>query len=219
MDQPTVEAAHMVRDQLRSNGIKNESVLDAMLQVPRHRFLAESQQRDAYSDRPLPTAEGQTISQPYIVARMTELLRLEPGLRVLEIGTGSGYQTAILAHLGANVTSVESRPALAERARQNLQSLGYSDRVNIVVGDGSLGYPPAAPYNRILVTAGAPDLPEPYREQLTDEGRIVIPIGSRELQYLTTFDRRGDNWTHARDIPCRFVPLVGAAGWAKSSLV
>lgn len=207
----TVE--RMVEQDLRGRGIVDEAVLGAMRAVPRAFFVPEACRGEAYADRALPTADGQTISQPYIVARMTELLAARPGDRVLEVGTGSGYQAAVLAHVGARVISIESRPALAASARMRLAELGLGRCVEIVIGDGTLGHEPGAPYDRAVVTAAAPHLPAALRGQLADGGRCVLPIGDRELQYLTIYERCGAQWHSRRDIACRFVPLVGADGW------
>ncbi len=207
------EAAAMVEHQLRDRGIDDQAILDAMRRVPRHRFISVQDPKTAYDDRALPTAEGQTISQPYMVAIMTSWLQVEPGQKVLEIGTGSGYQTAILAHLGATVVSIEQRPALARKAQQVLEALGYADHVTIVVGDGTLGHEPAARYERILVTAGAPRVPAAYRQQLADGGRIVVPLGDRGQQRLVRLTRNGESWSRHEGVPCRFVPLEGADGW------
>lgn len=204
----------MVDEQLRLRGIHDEAVLAAMGTIPRHLFVPESRRDQAYEDRALPTAEGQTISQPYIVARMTELLRVEAGHRVLEIGTGSGYQAAILVHLGARVWSIESRPSLAEAARRKLESLTLSDRIEVLAGDGTVGHAEQAPYDRIMVTAAAPHVPQALRDQLCDVGRMVIPLGDRERQNLNVLDRRGSTWSQHRHLPCRFVPLVGRDAWA-----
>jgi protein-L-isoaspartate(D-aspartate) O-methyltransferase len=207
-------AEAMVDSQLRGQGIRDERVLRAMARVPRHRFVPEQAEEAAYDNRALPTAEGQTISQPFMVARMTEALDPRPGLRVLEIGTGSGYQTAVLLELGLQVVSIERFPTLAVHARQRLSRLYPQADVAIHVGDGTLGYGDAAPYDRILVAAGAPDVPEPLWDQLSRrDGRIVIPLGDREQQTLTIVLRRGDRRRDLRDVSCRFVPLVGEQGW------
>lgn len=206
-------ATRMVQEQLRSRGLRNEAVLWAMEEVPRHRFVPNIDPAQAYDDLALPTSDGQTISQPYIVALMTELAQIQVGLRVLEIGTGSGYQTAVLAHLGAHVVSIERSIILAERARHALAMLGYGDSVEIIVADGSLGWPAGVPYDRIIATAAAPHLPEAYRTQLADGGRIVIPLGDRRSQHLMVFQRFGDQWTESVNSGCRFVPLIGHDAW------
>ncbi len=203
----------MVESQLRSRGIHHEHVLAAMARTPRHRFIPEMSVEDAYSDNALPTEAGQTISQPYMVARMTQALDVRRGCRVLEIGTGSGYQTAVLLELGARVTSIERFPSLAERARAVLRELYPDGEFAIHVGDGTLGWPEGAPYDRVLVAAGAPRLPRAYREQLADGGRIVIPVGDRNEQSLRIMTREGDHLRDEGDIACRFVPLVGEDGW------
>ena len=196
----------------RARGITDPAVLTAMLEIPRHRFLPGVELAAAYADAAQPTAEGQTISQPYMVAVMTEELEVHAGQHVLEIGTGSGYQTAILARLGATVLSIESSPRLAAQAKSILDELGYGPQVRVIIGDGTLGYPPEAPYDRILVTAGAPRLPSAYRDQLAVGGRIAIPIGDRTEQRMTIFIGQGDQWLRQEVGGCRFVPLIGA-GW------
>lgn len=213
-EEPTVpEAAAMVERQLRTRGISDERVLAAMARVPRHRFIPATDRRDAYSDAALPTAEGQTISQPYMVARMTQALAVRPDMKVLEIGTGSGYQTALLLELGARVTSMERFPSLAEQARAVLHGLYPDAALSIHVGDGTLGWADGAPYDGVLVAAGAPHLPRAYWEQLTPDGRVVIPIGDRDEQTLRVIVRDGDDRREFQDVACRFVPLVGADGW------
>lgn len=203
----------MVRTQLRPRGIRDPAVLAAMLAVPRERFAPGLSPKLTYADHPLPTDHGQTISQPYVVAHMTELLRVKPGHRVLEIGTGSGYQTAILAYLGSVVVSVERHADLAHSARQRLGELIPDARMTVVVGDGSLGCAEHAPYDRILVTAAAPGLPTALDEQLNPRGRLLIPLGDRKSQVLTVFERDGDEMVRHNDLPCRFVPLIGADAW------
>lgn len=203
----------MVEHQLRARGIVDGGVLDAMGRVPRHRFVPDAALADAYGDIALPTAEGQTISQPYMVAKMSELLGAEPGMKVLEVGTGSGYQTAVLSAMGAMVVTIEQSPLLARRAAKQLAEIGVTEGIEFVVGDGTLGYAAGAPYDRILVTAGAPHLPQAYREQLADDGRIVIPIGDREGQVLAVYQLTPAGWGVSESTPCRFVPLVGEDGW------
>jgi len=203
----------MVTRQLRRRGIRDERVLEAMATTPREQFVPGVPTSLAYDDRALPIDAGQTISQPYMVARMTELLRVEPGDRVLEIGTGSGYQAAVLARLGAEVTSIERLPDLAESARAALRGVGI-EGVDVRVGDGSNGDPEGAPWDGIVVTAAAPAIPDPLREQLGDGARLVIPVGPREQQDLIVVERRGPNdWQEWSDGAVVFVPLVGEGGW------
>ncbi len=206
-------ALNMVDQQLRRRGIDDRAVLAAMGGVPRHRFVPHVTPKKAYSDHALATAEGQTISQPYMVAIMTQLLRIQPGMRVLEIGTGSGYQTAVLACLGARVITIERSQHLAQSARQLLDELGWAPQIQWVQADGTLGWPEEAPYDRILVTAAAPHLPQAYPDQLGDPGRIVIPIGDQQQQHLMTFLREGDQWSKQKGLACKFVPLIGLDGW------
>ena len=203
----------MVTRQLRRRGIRDERVLEAMATTPREQFVPGVPTSLAYDDRALPIDAGQTISQPYMVARMTELLRVEPGDRVLEIGTGSGYQAAVLARLGAEVTSIERLPDLAESARAALREVGI-EGVDVRVGDGSNGDPEGAPWDGIVVTAAAPAIPDPLREQLADGARLVIPVGPRDQQDLIVVERRGPNdWQEWSDGAVVFVPLVGEGGW------
>lgn len=192
---------------LSDQGIRDERVLAAIGRVPRHRFVPRSQEGMAYANIPLPIGEGQTISQPFMVAYMTERLRVGPGDRVLEIGTGSGYQAAVLAEMGCEVYSVERIPALAAGAEEILRELGYG--VNIRVGDGNAGWPDAAPFRGIMVTAGAKEAPGPLLEQLETGARLLVPVGSSWLQYLTIVERTREGFRHEKDIPCSFVPLVG----------
>jgi protein-L-isoaspartate(D-aspartate) O-methyltransferase len=210
--------ARMVADQLRKRDIRDERVLSAMTAVERDAFVPERDRDAAYTDSPLPIGGGQTISQPYIVARMTELLAVGTGDRVLDVGTGSGYQAAVLAELGCLVTSIERDPDLALAAMDHLVAAGYGDRVIVRVGDGSLGVPDEAPWDGIVVAAGAPAIPDSLREQLRDGRRLVIPVGGLREQSLMVVERHGDEWTEQSDGPCVFVPLVGAEGWTASSL-
>jgi protein-L-isoaspartate(D-aspartate) O-methyltransferase len=197
---------------LRQKGISDERVLTAMAHVPRELFVPESRREDAYRDVALPVAEGQTISQPYMVALMTELLALQGEERVLEIGTGTGYQTAILAQLCRHVVSIERLRALAAAAAERLQALGCHN-VELHTDDGTLGWKPAAPYDAVLVTAGAPDVPSPLYNQLRMGGRLVIPVGDEESQKLEVVLKcpAGPQILDAGG--CRFVKLIGDAGW------
>jgi protein-L-isoaspartate(D-aspartate) O-methyltransferase len=204
----------MVETQLRARGIRDERVLGAMASLPRERFVPEQRRAIAYADEALPIPAGQTISQPWIVARMTELLAPRVGDRVLDIGTGSGYQAAILALLGARVVSIERQPELVESARARLAELGFGDQVEVRLGDGSLGDPTGAPWDGILVAAAAPAIPTPLREQLSPNGgRLVIPVGNRGRQDLLLVVRHGDTWDERNDGPVVFVPLVGEEGF------
>jgi len=198
--------------ELRRLGIRDERVLAAMERVPRHLFVPEHIRHLAYDDTPLPIGHGQTISQPYIVALMTQALELDGDEKVLEVGTGSGYQTAILCELAREVFSVERIPELAEGAKERLAELGYRN-VRIRVGDGSLGWPEEAPFDRIIVTGALPKLPDPLWEQLADGGRLVAPIGGRFEQYLWLYVKEGGRPRRRALCPCSFVPIVGAAGW------
>jgi len=206
--------AAMVARQLRSRGIADERVLRAMSTVPRELFVSDAQRSTAYADEALPIPAGQTISQPYMVARMTELVAPRAGSRILEIGTGSGYQTAILAILGAAVVSIERQAELAVTARERLARLGLGGAVDIRVGDGSVGDPDGAPWDGIVVTAAAPSIPTALREQLSPAGgRLVIPVGDRSRQELMLVVRHGDEWRDRNEGPCVFVPLVGEGGF------
>jgi protein-L-isoaspartate(D-aspartate) O-methyltransferase len=202
----------MVETQLIPRGIKDKRVLAAMRRVRRHLFMPESMRYAAYEDRALGIGEGQTISQPYMVAVMTELLELTGTEKVLEIGTGSGYQAAVLAELCGEVWTVERIPALAVKARQNIETLGYKN-VNIVVSDGTLGHNEGAPFDRIIVTAAAPGLPHALIEQLADGGIIIAPVGDRFSQVLVKGRKRGASLNEEYHTPCAFVPLIGEQGW------
>lgn len=212
MDPYEAERERMVKYQIANKGIKDEKVLAAMLKVPRHRFVASDARPYAYADSPIRIGSGQTISQPYIVALMTELLGVEADHRVLDVGTGSGYQAAILAELAAEVHSIERHPELAETAREALESLGYKN-IRVYVGDGTQGYEPAAPYDRIIVAAAGPSAPQALLDQLTDGGRLVIPVGPRYSQRLEVWERAGDDFNKSTNIPVVFVPLIGKEGW------
>lgn len=196
----------MVGEQIEARGVRDARVLDAMRRVPRHLFLPEAQRGEAYADRPIPIGHGQTISQPYIVAFMTEALQVAPAHRVLEIGTGCGYQTAILASLAAEVYSIELVPELAERARRTLDAQGYTN-IHIRTGDGYAGWPERAPFDRILGAAAAEEVPPVLVDQLADGGILVIPIGtwSQELRVL---QKRGRDLDTLATLPVRFVPMV-----------
>jgi protein-L-isoaspartate(D-aspartate) O-methyltransferase len=202
----------MVRRDLRKRGIRDRRVLAAMAAVPRERFIDPALRHEAYSDRALGIACGQTISQPYIVALMTEALELAGGEKVLEIGTGSGYQTAVLAELGTRIVSIERHADLSQQAEAVLRELGYRD-VAFVVGDGTLGWPGEAPYDRILVAAAASDVPAALFQQLAEGGILVIPIGSLDGQVLQSVRKVSGAPVRTGLSPCRFVPLIGAHGW------
>jgi protein-L-isoaspartate(D-aspartate) O-methyltransferase len=214
----TRERHAMVERQLVARGIRNEALLAAFRRVPREAFVPAEMRQYAYDDAPVPIGLGQTISQPYIVARMIEALELEPGARVLEVGTGSGYAAAILAEIADTVYTVERHEALANRARADLDQAGYRS-VHVIHGDGTLGYAPGAPYDGIVVAAGGPAVPEPLERQLAANGRLVIPVGrSRRAQELIRVTRmsEGDFRREHLDL-VRFVPLVGQAGWKADS--
>ncbi len=202
----------MVADQLERRGIRDPQVLSAFARVLRHRFVPEPQRGKSYGDHPLSIGEGQTISQPYIVALMTELLSVRLEARILEVGTGSGYQTAILAEIAGKVYSIERIPELAEGASHRLEELGYRN-VEIRIGDGTLGWPEEAPFDGILVTASAPGVPETLKRQLSDGGRLVIPIGQNLDQTLTLVERSGEGFQMRAVCSCVFVPLIGAYGF------
>jgi protein-L-isoaspartate(D-aspartate) O-methyltransferase len=204
--------AKMVDEQLRNRGIRDEAVLSVMAQLPRHLFVTEEYERIAYSDCPIQIDCGQTVSQPYMVGLMTERLEVKAGDRVLEVGTGSGYQTAVLATLGATVYTVERHHRLMDQARRRLEGMGLGT-VRFKVGDGTLGWQEEAPFDRILVTAGAPGVPDELKCQLADGGRFVIPVGKRSVQVLTLITREGDSLDERADASCIFVPLIGEEGW------
>jgi protein-L-isoaspartate(D-aspartate) O-methyltransferase len=206
------ERRMMVAEQLAGRGITDERVLEAMGCVPRELFVAERDQRKAYRDMPLRIGFGQTISQPYMVAVICQAAEVREGDRVLDIGTGSGYQAAVLAELGAAVYTVERIPELAERARERLAAAGY-EGVDVHVGDGSLGLPEHGPYDAIVVAAAAPAMPESLYEELRARGRLVVPVGGQEGQRLEVIVRSPEGPAVARSVPCRFVPLVGAEGF------
>jgi len=203
----------MVDHQLRARGIGDERLLVVMEQVARHRFVSPALEKDAYTDHPLPIGEGQTISQPYIVALMSEALCLSGEEKVLEIGTGSGYQTAILAKLADTVITIERSSSLSQAAHQRLQLLGYRN-VRFLIGDGTVGLPEEAPFDRILATGSLPRIPTALLEQLAADGILVLPVGNKVLQRLIQVTRSG-TLHKKRDLgACRFVPLIGKEGWS-----
>jgi protein-L-isoaspartate(D-aspartate) O-methyltransferase len=204
----------MVERQLRRRGVEDERVLAAMARVPRELFLPDDVRDRAYDDAALPIGGGQTMSQPYIVAKMSELLSLDGDERVLDVGTGSGYHAAVLAELADDVVTIERVPALAERAREALAAAGYDD-VEVRVGDGTLGVPDRAPYDGIAVAAAAPLLPESLYDQLKPGGRIVVPVGGRANQRLELIVKSPEGPAVVRSVPCRFVPLVGEEGFSE----
>jgi protein-L-isoaspartate(D-aspartate) O-methyltransferase len=209
MSDPTAARQLMVSSQLRDRGISDSRVLEAMLRVPRHEFVPGSYRAQTYEDHPLPIGNSQTISQPYIVAVMLESLQLKPSDKVLEVGTGSGYVTALLAELAAEVFSIERHPALADLARELLTALGYTN-ARVLTGDGTLGLPAAAPFDAIMVSAAAPNLPQALIAQLRDLGRMIIPVGtsdSQQLQFIRMVN--GEPLITPREL-VRFVPLVSS---------
>lgn len=206
------ERLSMVEEQLRRRDILDQRVLEAMAKIPRHHFVSADYQSWAYDDRPLSIGEGQTISQPYMVALMTESLGLKGPERVLEIGTGSGYQTAILAELSRTIFTVERIEALTRKARQILHELGYAN-IFFFTGDGTRGWPEKAPFDGIIVTAGAPEIPDTLKYQLAEGGRLVIPVGPRYSQTLYKVTRKGEQFIQEESTGCVFVPLVGDFGW------
>lgn len=207
----------MVSTQLLTRGIKDKRVLDAMRKVPRHMFVSEELWYAAYDDMALQIGQGQTISQPYMVAIMSELLELEGTERVLEIGTGSGYQTAVLSELSKEVFSIERIEILSTTAEKKLIQLGY-DNVILKVGDGTLGWPEQAPFDRVLVTAGTPELPDTFKVQLKDNGIIVAPVGNQYSQQIVKAKKIDDKFIIENHTPCVFVPLIGKYGWPDEDL-
>jgi protein-L-isoaspartate(D-aspartate) O-methyltransferase len=215
----SVERQRMVACQLVRRGVSDQRVLEAMRQVPREAFVSAGMEEFAYEDSPLPISAGQTISQPYIVALMIEAAQIKPGDHVLDVGTGSGYAAAVLGQLAGRVFSVERHRDLADTARRTLNKLKYTN-VEVRHGDGTLGWPDAAPFDAILVAAGGPEVPEALRRQLKVGGRLVIPIGEvGAIQELVKVVRDGEDRFHEEDLGLvTFVPLVGAAGWAESAV-
>jgi protein-L-isoaspartate(D-aspartate) O-methyltransferase len=203
----------MIESQIRKRGVSSPRVLEAMAAVPRHEFVPLKFRNEAYADKPLPIGEGQTISQPYMVAAMTEALELAGWERVLEIGTGSGYQAAVLSALVSQVLSVENHTSLALAAQERLTKLGY-ENVHVHNGDGSAGFPEAAPYDAILVTAGAPEIPRVFASQLREGGQLVIPVGDRDNQELVQARKENGQLKSRVLFPCKFVLLQGRYGWS-----
>ena len=209
----TISRRRMVEEQVIDRGVTDPRVLAAMLKVPRHKFVEEALAGKAYQDAPLPIGEKQTISQPYMVAVMSEALMLDGSERVLEVGTGSGYQAAVLALLADRVFSLERIPSLARRARKVLDDNGFS-KVNIRLADGTVGWQGMGPFDGIIVTAGAPKVPQEYQDQLSLGGRLIIPVGDRESQILMRITRVGEaEYKEEKMLGCRFVPLIGNQGW------
>jgi len=211
-DPSAAERRLMIETQIRKRGVSSPRVLEAMASVRRHEFVPLEFRNDAYADKPLPIGEGQTISQPYMVAAMTEALELNGSEHVLEIGTGSGYQAAVLSVLTQQVLTVESHTSLALAAQERLTNLGYAN-VHVHNGDGSAGFPDAAPYDAILVTAGAPGIPQIIASQLRDGGRLVIPVGDRDNQELVRAKMENGQLKSRVLFHCKFVPLLGRYGW------
>jgi protein-L-isoaspartate(D-aspartate) O-methyltransferase len=211
-DTSAAERRRMVETQIRKRGVSSPRVLEAMASVPRHEFVPVKFRNEAYADKPLPIGEGQTISQPYMVAAMTEALELSDSERVLEIGTGSGYQAAVLSLLVRQVITVENHTSLALAAQERLTNLGY-ENVHVHNGDGSAGFPDAAPYDAILVTAGAPEIPQAFASQLQEGGCLVIPVGDRDNQELVRGRMENGQLKFRVLFHCKFVLLLGRYGW------
>ena len=211
-DDFTSRRLEMVERQIKARGITDAKLLEVLRQVPRHQFVQSADARCAYMDRPLPIGAGQTISQPYIVALMTQELELDGSEKVLEVGTGSGYQAAVLSKLVAEVHTVERKPGLAKRAKSILESLGFTN-VFVHIGDGTLGWPEAEPFDRIITTAAAPKVPQPLLDQLRTGGKLIIPVGNRWRQILELWKREENEFLKKEILPVVFVPLVGKEGW------
>ena len=207
------ERLKMVEYQIAARGIRDPRVMSAMKEIPRHLFVPQPYDKSAYEDCPLPIGNGQTISQPYIVALMTELLTLQPTDNVLEIGTGCGYQAALLAALVRQVTTIERIPEVAGLARENLTRIGIKN-VDVIIGDGTLGYPQKAPYDGIIITAATPSVPIPLVKQLAEGGRLVAPVGARDIQELIRLIKKDGSITEEDHGGVRFVPLIGECGWS-----
>jgi protein-L-isoaspartate(D-aspartate) O-methyltransferase len=207
------ERLMMVERQIAARGIHDPRVLSALQEIPRHLFVPPPYNKSAYEDCPLPIGNGQTISQPYIVALMTELLVLQPTDNVLEIGTGCGYQAAVLAALVQQVTSIERIPLIARLAMENLASVSIKN-VDVIVGDGTVGFPEKAPYDGIIITAATPSVPLPLIEQLAEGGRLVAPVGGRDIQELIRLRKKDGSITEEHHGGVRFVPLIGECGWS-----
>ena len=213
-----LERRNMVEKQLRARGIRDRRMLEAFLGVPRHRFVPEKWVEKAYDDGPLPIGHDQTVSQPYMIAIMVQAARVSQGSRVLEIGTGSGYQAALLSAMKAQVFTLERIPELARRAADRLAELGYRD-VRLQVADGTLGWEEVAPFESIIVGAASPGIPEPLLEQLSEAGRLVIPVGRDYSQVLHVVTRRGERYRTERAERCVFVPLIGKHAWKRKPVV
>lgn len=205
----------MVDAQIAARGITDKKVLKAMREIPRHAFVLPNLREDAYSDHPLPIGGGQTISQPYIVALMTSELDLSGNEKVLEIGTGSGYQAALLSKLAAEIHTVERRPELAQTAEKVFEKLGLNN-IHVHIGDGTLGWPDKAPYDRIIATAAAPEVPKPFFDQLKTDGKLVLPVGARWRQVLELWTKTPKGMEKEEVLPVVFVPLLGEEGWQDS---
>lgn len=211
-DEYRIARTNMVQKQIAARGVLDPTLLAVFESVPRHRFVPDDELAWAYADGPLPIGHGQTISQPYIVALMTELLQVKSSHHVLEVGTGSGYQAAILGRLANEVETIEVLPDLADRAAGTLADLGYTN-VHVHCGDGSLGWPQGSPYDGVLVAAAAPEAPKPLLDQLKDGGRLVIPVGDRGYQQLEVWLRKGEEFERQVNLAVAFVPLRGKYGW------